>query len=945
MALKISGRQGWLEILAYVVVGCLVYFLLVWQVLTEAAGSTSTAPAWANPSAKAIKRVSPIGSAQSSPNLFDNMDCTVMTYRLPASGSMGTGCFTETALGLLDSDSDIMIFNGTDEGLPLLSYSPHQVLAPWPMASDLVALDTVSTGGSFISLYKNPLAVTKDQRNIFLQLTGKQLTTPPELPITDKLGQRLVINSQTLAFSDGGSWLVAETLHGSFVRINLATLDIKPFAPAFGMSGSPALLKSRVAVSSDGRFVAINNNEASSFRVYDLSNCSVTSVNLQPEGCLSYDYLPFVKSQVAGLQSIRHVRFVNDGLLSFEANSTDLSAGGIYELAPTDSIESLIDYLGLGDSYTSGEGAFDYLAGTDSPDNMCHLSIRSYPLQLTNDLFTSRGGRSVACSGAVIKDVVSENDAYRGQVRNALDFKHLKEGNTPLLNSVLTNFVPGYIAQQRFVKQYQPAIITVSVGGDDIGFGDILEQCVGPHVSLHPKDNICFNTYEDRHEILQLVDRIYKNWVSGFKQLKAASPHSTLYAIGYPQIAFDGGNCAQNVHLSRPELEFGTELISYLDQTIEKAANETGIQYVDISQALVGHRMCEAPSYEVAVNGLTAGKDAGILGIGLLGKESYHPNALGHQLIKQSILKQTHNLTSVISSATIKPSPGKLLNAPKSGRQVTNRIPVKQMTPKFVSKGKATGIKLSGAENGLKPKTAYSLKIDGLSGQTIGTVVSDEIGDVDSIITLPTSVEPGSHSIDLTGGNQADDPIVITQPIFVTTVEDDADGDGIADSTDSCPTVINSGIDADQDGVDDACDGFIAQQPPITPPNSSSTQTNPPAIPPVNPTNTSGSSSDSTSSLRQPALTIAASLAVKKNSSVSSIGQVLGSKTISLSNQQPKNLNLGSASIPVRSKIPAIKAPRVNWLPWLLLVLCTWLMLIAVGVYFDNFAYRRLPTA
>jgi hypothetical protein len=34
----------------------------------------------------------------------------------------------------------------------------------------------------------------------------------------------------------------------------------------------------------------------------------------------------------------------------------------------------------------------------------------------------------------------------------------------------------------------------------------------------------------------------------------------------------------------------------------------------------------------------------------------------------------------------------------------------------------------------------------------------------------------------------------------------DFDADGVADLTDSCPTVVNSGLDADADGVDDACD-------------------------------------------------------------------------------------------------------------------------------------------
>jgi len=42
------------------------------------------------------------------------------------------------------------------------------------------------------------------------------------------------------------------------------------------------------------------------------------------------------------------------------------------------------------------------------------------------------------------------------------------------------------------------------------------------------------------------------------------------------------------------------------------------------------------------------------------------------------------------------------------------------------------------------------------------------------------------------------------------TVVIDTDNDGIPDNEDSCPTVINSGVDVDADGIDDACDTDIA---------------------------------------------------------------------------------------------------------------------------------------
>ncbi len=242
-----------------------------WSAVT---GVNDAAPAWASPSAMALKRVSNVSDIQHQPNFLNNLDCNLLTYRLAASSIMQTGCFSPTAFGLLDSDHGMAIFNGTDEGLPLLGFTSQQILVPWPGALDLVALQPLSTGGAYVSLYTNPLAVLSDQRNALGQLTAKQLTAPPNLPTRDASGQQLVINPQTMAFSDGGSWLVAEDLNGSFVRINLATLDITAFAPAYTVQGNPSLLQSQVAVSRDGRFVAINNAVAGSFKVYDLASCS-----------------------------------------------------------------------------------------------------------------------------------------------------------------------------------------------------------------------------------------------------------------------------------------------------------------------------------------------------------------------------------------------------------------------------------------------------------------------------------------------------------------------------------------------------------------------------------------------------------------------------------------------------------------------------------------------
>jgi lysophospholipase L1-like esterase len=906
--------------LACLIAGTVLFAGVLCVILTHAA-TGNEAPAWSVPNAMAIRRTSQLTGAQSEPVFLNNLDCMPLTYRLVATGTMQTGCFTETAFGLLDSDSGTAIFNGTDEGLPILPYSSQQVLVPWPKALNLVGLSPISTGGTFIGLYKNPLAALQDQRNFLGQLTAKQLSSAADIILKDPLGKPLVINPQTIAFSDGGAWLVAETLGGSFVRINLATLSITAFAQAYGSQGSPALLKSRVAITDNGRFIAIANDVATAFKVYDLATCNGVVNNLQPQNCHSYDYWSFAQQQISGLQSIRHLRFVNDGLLSFDAIASDTAKSGTYELAPAASIDSLTDYIGLGDSYTSGEGAFDYLDGTDTPDNMCHTSRNSYPLLLTHDLFSGAGGHSVACSGAVIKDVGSTDGNYRGQVRNVPSLQQLQEFQALLLESVETNFIPGYIAQQRFVKRWQPRIATVSIGGNDIGFGSILQNCIMPHISRHMSDNTCYNTYEDRLELSRLVDRTVPRWTALYNQLKREAPGMRLYAIGYPQLADSAGSCGLNVQLDTSELEFAAGMVDYLNQSIQKAAVAAHIPYVDISQALAGHRLCETASHNVAVNGLTAGTDAGIVGIKVIGKESYHPNALGHVLIEQAILRQTRNFAETSSDTMLSNNPGSsFLNAPVSGRPINILVPDNTLTDGVGKRGASIPIQANGATDGLRSSTFYAVHLDGPAGPVLGTIMTDAAGNLQGSVTIPTNTVPGGHTIDITGGNQSGKPVDVTQPVYVSASDADRDGDGIENITDTCPGAINSGQDADRDGVDDVCDNLIG-----LPPAAAS----------------SGSSSNQLGShLILGTETIVAHLSASpaQLTSSTSAGHVLGTAALTGHN---------SVTLPDKSSLPHRTGTRMvprktHGYPWLVLIIVSASFILVTYIFKRlNFNYNR----
>ncbi|MDL2341562.1 MAG: SGNH/GDSL hydrolase family protein [Patescibacteria group bacterium] len=805
--------------------GLLLLLLLIAGSLRAAAlvPAPVAGPAWDNPTTMSLRSLGTSASTGEAHLAFeDNLDCIKSTYRLNGSDTKQAGCYEPTAFGGLDVEHNLVSFNDNEEtAVPLLGYGPHDVLLAWPGTASALSITPTPTDGVYLSIYKDILTATTDQRNLLGQVTAKQVNRAADVALLDPAGRKLIVNFNSLAFSDGGSWLVAESLSGLFYRINVASLTAKPFAPSYTNFGA-GYNESQVAVSPDGDYVAIANTAARSLRVYNLANCLSTSSDTTI--CPSHDYWPFIASKASSFTHPLHLRFLNDGLLAL----TDISATSqtTYELAPVNNSFALMDYLALGDSYTAGEGAFAYKQGTDTPTNQCHNSLKSYPSLLTTALFTQAGGKSIACSGARMADITGGPD-YNGQADDGLAYGQRTKDQ---ITQLLTDLTPGTLPQSAFAGHYQPAAMTVSVGGNDIGFGSILKLCVAPHVNPHVTNaNACYSTYEDRLELANSIDAQVPRLVKMLKQLKQTTPGTVIYLVGYPLIAVDTGSCAINVHLNTTELALSIEVIKELNHALARAAIATGSNYVDVEMALAGHRLCETDSKLVAVNGVTAGNDGGfaasIFGhsvtVDFLGKESYHPTAYGQQLIEEAILRQTHNLhdklAAPLASAPASTATAKILDAPKSGRPTIRKVPTVITKHQSAKRGASLPITVSGRAHGLRANTTYTVKLkQGSAVTSIGTILSATDSAIAGSVNLPSTTVPGTYELDLDGTDQLGSPVSMIDVITIIDSDTDYDGDTTPDTVDGCPTIKNSGIDSDHDGIDDACDGIIDDSPPDT---------------------------------------------------------------------------------------------------------------------------------
>ncbi|GAB3229368.1 SGNH family lipase [Glycomyces halotolerans] len=219
-----------------------------------------------------------------------------------------------------------------------------------------------------------------------------------------------------------------------------------------------------------------------------------------------------------------------------------------------------LDYVALGDSYSSGTGTGSYI------DSGCSRSELAYPSLLAADI----GAELIfaACSGATTQDLLAEQAPV------------LEEGTD---------------------------LITVTIGGNDIGWTDAVTSCMIPAYD-------CTGDIERaerfaREELPALLDEVYT-------EITTRAPHAEVYVLGYPRLFAAKDTCDAFGLISVAEQERMNEGADLLSEVIEGAADSHGLPYIDVRDEFDGHAICDTPAW---LNGLT-------YPIG----ESYHPNRAGH---------------------------------------------------------------------------------------------------------------------------------------------------------------------------------------------------------------------------------------------------------------------------------------------------------------------------
>lgn len=675
-------------------------------------------------------------------------------------------------------DSDFHILSGVCEGLAGCLYSPDRD-------------ELVSRYGNGIHVYdgvRRRVRQTYDPGSLAVRYdfdTSKPLySTPTTVPVG------------AIALSGNGKWLALEIKNLGTGLVDVDTGAARRIiAPGYqyGRGFDP---REELAVSNDGTSVVVMGDNAGITFVSIDSDCG-DNLEGSIEANFAYgiklckgvgiDPGAFIQSFVVGLSP----KFDDSGgQLEFVAGSRGFGAKRVVLRAAGFDGRPELSYLALGDSFSSGEGETDnqnYVPGTDDEFERCHVSMRSYPFLLAAAMQLAPSSvKNVACSGAIMWDVNGPEDGYPGQ-EGRLGVLGLQLSSDDLLNAQansLLAFLPGRIPQEVFVRHYQPDIVSVGIGGNDAGFMDKLKVCAMPGTCEWAA------THEGEHSIGLEIQGLFHKLINLYRQLKLDAPFSHLYAVGYPEIMSSSGDCGPVISFlfDASERNLVTEGTHYLNQVIKAAAGTTGIPYLDIEQGLGGRELCDKSDLPVAVNGVRFGNDIApsslLPMLKIIGKESFHPNPIGHELIAQAILRQQTDLRSgsCDDCAATTDSPPLPDNWADSGGEDQRMSINAEIVSHTTITRQALGLAVSLPPGSLRPGSMAYLEVHSRS-EKLGSFAVASDGSLVGESSLPSTTSEGFHTLHVYGESFSGQPVDLYQIISYDdqSVSASASGSGAPD--------------------------------------------------------------------------------------------------------------------------------------------------------------------
>jgi len=217
-------------------------------------------------------------------------------------------------------------------------------------------------------------------------------------------------------------------------------------------------------------------------------------------------------------------------------------------------------YVALGDSYTAGP-----LIPLQETDPLgCLRSDHNYPHLVAAALGVS-DFRDPSCSGAETGDMTNAQDVDPGP--NPPQFDSLDAGTQ---------------------------LVTVGIGGNDIGFTEIAESCASPTPTGHPcQDRYVVNGHD---ELAERIDATAPKVAAVLDGIHRRSPKARILVVDYLAILPETGpGCWPQLPMTPEDVPYLRGVEKKLNAMLAEQAAANHATFVDAYTASIGHDACQLP--------------------------------------------------------------------------------------------------------------------------------------------------------------------------------------------------------------------------------------------------------------------------------------------------------------------------------------------------------------
>jgi lysophospholipase L1-like esterase len=216
-------------------------------------------------------------------------------------------------------------------------------------------------------------------------------------------------------------------------------------------------------------------------------------------------------------------------------------------------------YVALGDSYAAGP----LIPAMEQPWG-CLRSTNNYPKLLAKRLGLTL--KDATCSGAQTGDMTHPQGV--SPAPNPAQFDRLDAGTV---------------------------LVTLQIGGNDIGFGSIAQACGQAAVQQQP----CRSQFTDADgsdELQRRIDETAPKIAAVIRGIRERSPSAVIYVLGYPSIFRIGAvaSCPA-MGVGEGDAQYLRGVQEALNGMIAETAGAEGATYVDVYAPSAGKTACDLP--------------------------------------------------------------------------------------------------------------------------------------------------------------------------------------------------------------------------------------------------------------------------------------------------------------------------------------------------------------